>query len=1003
MTPQLRRKSAISVLMVGAATIWILSPKDAAAQAPAASQSNAQNSGTAVQEVIVTGTRIPQANLQSVSPVQVVTSQEIAIGGRSQTVDILNQLPQTAFAVGVDFGPTSDALSNPGGAATVDLRGLGPQRTLVLVDSKRLGIGDPNTGNPNPAPDINQIPSQLVDHIEVLTGGASATYGSDAVAGVVNFIMKHNFQGVQLDAQWGMYQHGQQNDFMQGLERSFGTPVPNTAWDGRSGNYSLIFGQNSADGKGNIEGYATYLKQDPVYQGGRDYSACQLKAPGICTGSSNSNIYYTSDGVSDNYAVVGHQFLLYPAAGQNPPALFNSNPYESLIHEDTRYTGGFFANYEVNDQLKPYLTFQYMHDQTNTQVAPSALFQGSGSQADGGFLVNCNNPLMSAQQQSTFCTPAQIAAGSNVDLFIGRRNVEGGARQFEYDHDNFRVVAGSKATLWGPFDYDVYASYYSTDVFVSNSNFLSISRTQDALLVGGTAANPTCLPGASAGCVPYNIFQDGGVTPAALSYLNETGTSRGSTTEAIVEGTVTGNLAQFGAKSPWATDGIGVAGGFQFRRDTLTYTPDQAELSNDMSGFGGAAVAINNALGVSEGYFETTIPVLQDKPLAHDLTINGGYRYSSYSTGVNAGTFKGGGEWAPTPDVRLRGGFNRAVRAPSIIELYTPLSVTNTSVVSEDPCAQGAAHPASLAACENTGVTAAQYLHIPQCPANQCAVLQGGNTALKPESADTFTVGTVFTPQFIRGFNASIDYYHIDLSGIISNIPLGVSLQNCLTTGDPNYCKNIVRNPVNGILFGTTVGAGGYIVGNNVNVAKEQVQGLDIQGTYRLPLETFGHADWGSLIFNLNGSIDMGWKVTPLAGAQTYDCKGLFGPQCQGLFPEWRHTFRMTWNAPHNVQASIAWRFIGGAEYEADSNQPTIGGSATPDPIAHTVPAVNYMDLAVSWTVHPQLTIRIGANNILDQDPPLIENSIVGNANPNTYPTYDLLGRQLFIGLTAKF
>jgi outer membrane receptor protein involved in Fe transport len=281
-------------------------------------------------------------------------------------------------------------------------------------------------------------------------------------------------------------------------------------------------------------------------------------------------------------------------------------------------------------------------------------------------------------------------------------------------------------------------------------------------------------------------------------------------------------------------------------------------------------------------------------------------------------------------------------------------------------------------------------------------VLQGGNPNLQPETADTYTLGGVFTPHFIPGLQASIDYYHIDLTNIISNIPLGVSLNNCLG-GNLTYCKNIVRNPVNGILFGNTVGAGGYFIGNNVNVASEVVQGLDIQGSYRLPLSRFGHDDWGTLTFNLSGSVGMGWQHTPLPGAKSYDCQGLFGPNCQGVFPDWRHTLRMTWAAPHNVDASITWRYIGGAMYEKDSSQPTIGGNTTPDPIAHTIPAVNYMDLAVAWHIRPQLTIRAGVNNILDQDPPLIENAIVGNANPNSYPVYDLLGRQLFVSLSAKF
>jgi iron complex outermembrane receptor protein len=967
-------------------------------------QDAAPGGAVAVQELVVTGSRIPQPNLTSISPVQTVNAREIALGGRTNTVDILMQMPQTTFNAGADLGPTNDALTTPGGVSTVDLRGLGPQRTLVLVDGRRLGIGDPNTGNPNPAADINQIPAQLIDRIEVLTGGASATYGSDAVAGVVNFIMKKNFEGVQLDAQYGVNQHSQHNDFMQGVLRSKGYQVPDSTWDGKSVDYSLAMGANAPDGKGNVTAFATYHQQDPIYQNARDYAGCQLTKTGGCTGSSNSNIFYTSDAaINPNaYSVLGNQFVDYGTPGTTPSAVFNSNPYETLLQQDTRYTAGFFANYEVNKTFNLYSSFNFMHDETHTEVAPSALFQGSGSQPSGGFLVNCNNPFLSAAQATTVgCSAAGIASTDfanpeTADLTIGRRNIEGGPRKFDYEHDNYRVVLGTKGKLFGPFNYDLYGSYYHTAVYISNANFLSISKTQNALLVNGAGQ---CISGA-AGCVPYNIFQDGGVTNEALNYLTETGTSHGTTTERIIEGTVTGNLGDYGIKSPWATDAVGVSVGFQSRRDSLTYNPDQAELSNDLSGFGGAGVIVDNSLSVTEGYGEIQIPIMQDMPFVHDLQFNGGYRYSHYSTGVNAKTYKLGMEWAPTEDIRFRGGFNRAVRAPNILELYTPQSVTNTSDVGEDPCA-GATPTATAAQCANTGVRPGQYGLIAQCPANQCATLTGGNLALKPEKANTYTVGFLLTPRMLPGFTASVDYYHIKLNNIISNIPLDVSMTECLNTGNPVYCANIVRNPVGGIIFGTTIG-GGYIVGTNTNVASEELDGVDIQAGYRLGFDTFGHEGWGSLNFDMNGSYQPHQKNTPLPGADTYDCAGLFGPTCSGIFPKWRHTLRVTWNAPHDVQLSGAWRFIGKATYEADTDEPTVGKGTTTQ-FTHKVSGVSYFDLAANWNLSEKLTLRGGINNIFDKDPPLIANAIVGGALPNTWNTYDLVGRHMFVALTARF
>ena len=1003
------RERLLASSMIGGVALVGLTATQAFGQA-----APAPAGGVAVEELVVTGSRIPQPNLTSISPVQTINAKEIAIGGRTNTIDFLMQLPQTAFNGNSDQGPTQDALSTPGGSATVDLRGLGPQRTLVLVDGRRLGIGDPSTANPNPAPDINQIPSQLIDRVEVLTGGASATYGSDAVAGVVNFIMKHNFEGVQMDAQFGVNQHSQHSDLMQGILKESGYPVPDSKWDGKSVDYSVIFGANAPDGRGNVTGYVTYHAQDPVYQSARDYAGCQLQSDFTCGGSSNSNIFYPSNGATMNLgngvtsdvgaSVLGNQFVTNGTPGTSPPAIFNANPYETLIQQDTRYTAGFMANYELNKHFNVYTSFSYMNDQTHTEVGPSALFQGSGSQASGGFLVNCNNPLLSNQEATAIgCSAAGIASTNytnpeTADIFIGRRNIEGGPRKFDYEHDNYRIVFGTKGDLFGPFKYDLYGSYYYTSVFISNANFLSISKTQDALLVNGSGQ---CISG-NTGCVPYNIFSDGGVSTAALDYLTGTGTSRGTTTERIIEGTVTGNLAEYGIKSPWATDGVGVSAGFQSRRDHLEYAPDEAELSNDLSGFGGAAVTVDNSLSVMEGFGEVQVPIVQDMPWAHDLTFNGGYRYSHYSTSINASTYKVGLEYAPTTDIRFRGGFNRAVRAPNILELYTPQSVTNTSDVAVDACA-GTNPTASLAACEHTGVTPAQYGHIPQCPANQCAELEGGNLNLAPEKANTYTVGFLLTPRFLPGFTGSVDYFHIKLNGIIGNIPLAVSYNNCLASGDPTYCANVVRNPVNGILFGTTVGAGGYIVGTNVNVASEELSGLDFQAAYRLGLDRFGHDEWGSVSFDFNGSFAGEQKNTPLPGAATYDCAGLFGPTCEGIFPKWRHQLRVTWNAPHDVQLSGAWRYIYHAEYEADSDQPTIGGNTTPDPIAHKVPAVSYFDLAANWNVNEKLALRAGINTIFDKDPPLVENAIVGGALPNTYNVYDLLGRHMFVALTARF
>jgi outer membrane receptor protein involved in Fe transport len=408
---------ALLAAAAGSSALAQAPPQGAAAGQPAGGEAQPGGAGE-VEAIVVTGSRIPQTNLTSVSPVQAVVSQEFQLQGRTNVIDLINTLPQTVQLGNADLSNTSNPLSVPGGVATVDLRGLGPQRTLVLVDGRRLGLGDPNTANPNPAPDINQIPAQLIDRVEVLTGGASAVYGSDAVAGVVNFIMKRNFSGVQLDLQWGTNNHHNDNKFMQGLERAAGIPVPKkNVWDGQSRDASVTFGVNSGDGRANLTGYLNYHTQDPVRFSRRDFAACQLQyddvtdpASAFCAGSSSSNRFALSSSSSTAFAVVGNSFQPWDqSARTSPPPLFNSNSYEFLQHKDKRYSGGFFAHYDVNDNFNLYGEFAYMKDNAQTRIAPSGIFQGDGPTVNAGWDVNCNNPFLSAQQRGIIgCSAARL-------------------------------------------------------------------------------------------------------------------------------------------------------------------------------------------------------------------------------------------------------------------------------------------------------------------------------------------------------------------------------------------------------------------------------------------------------------------------------------------------------------------------------------------------------------------------------------------------------------------
>lgn len=1002
----------------------------AADQQPAgpAAPESAEAAAPVVQEVVITGSRLRQPNLTSTSPIQVVGSREIQQMGTTDISTLINTLPQQFQNSTADFSNTTNPLTSAGGITTADLRGLGPQRTLVLVDGRRLGVGDASTLNPNPAPDLDQIPVPLIERIDVVTGGASAVYGSDAIAGVVNFVLKHNFQGLQIDGQYGIDNHDNHNTLMQGLESAAAFNVPTGShWDGQTRELSILAGTNFSGDKGNVTGYFVYLDADPVSQGARDFSGCLLHVatstnPNIidtpfCDGSVNSNLFSPSFNPSPtaNYSVVGNQLLPYPQAGSVPPPLFNSSPYQYLSRGDTRYTAGFMANYEISEYARPYAEFSYMNDRSQVQIGPGALFYFANPfnpSGTGGLLVNCNpvNPLLSAQENAVLCgNTANFPNGvptATVDIGIGRRDIEGPPRSSYYEHNNWRGVAGIKGSLGDVWTYDAYASDYYTSLFQNNTGYLSFTRAQNALLVvtSPTTGQPVC-EGGQAGCVPYNIWNQGAITPQQLAYLLTNGSNYGWVNERILNGSIVGDLARYGVKLPTANDGVGVVLGGEHRNEGLEYAPDQAELSNDLAGFSGAGVATSGTYNVTEGFLEARVPIVQAKPLAEDLVLHGAYRRSDYSTSAGSvNTYAIDLQWAPTQDFRLRGSFQRAIRAPNIIELFTPDSVTNTSAVSADPCA-GPTPTASLAACEHTGVTPAQYGTIKQCPAGQCSTLTGGNPELKPEVANTLSYGVTFTPTFLTGLQASVDFYNINLKQVVGIVPLTTTLQECLTTGDPTFCNNVVRTPI-GTLFGTTIQNGGWIRGTGVNVAVATVRGVDVQAAYKWSLPPH----WGSMSATLNGAWLDQADTQPTPATARFDCAGLYGPTCLTVNPRWRHNLRLDWQTPLHVLFSAQWRFIGSASLDHNTQNPELIDNSAPfgpgvidQTFDARLPSESYLDLSAIWTVNHTLTVRAGCNNVLDRDPPLVSAQLSATGSPNTYPTYDLLGRQVYAAFTATF
>ncbi len=783
-----------------------------------------------VAEVIVTGSHIPRPDLTGVSPLTTLDSREIKAEGIMRIEDAINRLPQAT----VDQNAT--VTDEATGTATVNLRDLGPQRTLVLIDGKRLMPGDPTSGEI--APDLNFIPDALVERIDIVTGGASAVYGSDAIAGVVNFIMKKDFTGLSLDAQGGFYNHVNGDKAVQALLVAQGDPIPpRVVNDGLTSEVTVVAGANTPDGKGNVTLYGGYRRTDPIAQSSRDFSACPLEpidAIRECSGSMASPRFSRFQ-VFDQVTGSVVDLSLDPAGPGDTLApfdpgrdAFNFAPDQYFQRSDHRYVAGLFAHYQLSPAVELYASGMFMDDRTVAQLAPSGLFVAQES-------ISCANPLLSAAEVTSFCTDADVPPGGQTVLFLSHRDVEGPARRSFLGHRDYRVLAGARGDF-GAWRYDISVQYSAVALTQSDLEDVSLSRAADALnVVRDAAGNLVCASG-NPGCVPYDIFKIGGVTPAAIAYLAEPGEATGSTSEAVASATLSGDLGRYGLTSPWSKEALGLALGAEYRREGLGYAPDAELASGDLADNPFSSPAVSGAFEVYELYGEVRAPLVQDRePLLHDLNAEAGYRLSWYSNAGVASTYKAGLEWAPIRDVRLRASFNHAVRAPNVVELFTPQTLAMTGL-GNDPCAgpdPAAVIPiATPANCARTGVTAGEYGNITANPSGYNGI-EGGNPNLKSETADSRTVGVVFTPRALGDVSLSIDYFDIQVRGVIAALGADTTVQNCLQTGNPVSCQLIHRAPLTGSLW---LSPEGFVTDIDQNESSLRTRGVDVQASWRAAL-----------------------------------------------------------------------------------------------------------------------------------------------------------------------
>lgn len=982
---------------------------------------------TKLQGVQVTGSRIKQANLTSSSSMTVISDKELQYQGTTNVESLINSLPQ-AFA-----GFSSADSNGASGTATVNLRGLGPQETLVLIDGKRLMPGDPLQAPPSA--DLNFIPAALIDRIDVLSGGASAVYGSDAVAGVVNFVMKKDFQGFRIDSQASRTDHS----------------------DGTSYDTTLIWGNNFSGGKGNVTMYAGYTKADGITQDKRGYSTCSLKTNSAGTARTCSGSGVIAEGKFESYDRFNYN-QAHKLTPSNPKYLapyfitqanntfipndgrtFNFAPYNYIQRPDSRYHLGGFAHDQINSHVDLYGSAMFMDNHTVANVAPTGLFGNVTN-------IACTNPMLAGYhagpngantgQVRDLCGdndptnpyPDDLTNGTGLaNVAVLKRLVELGPRISDLRHTDYRIVVGSRGDIVNGITYDVSAQHGAV-IFASGTlNYLNTANslkalnviTGPALLADGKTVNPNAgkqecqsvYDGTDPACVPLNLFTAGGVTPGAVNYIRANGYAQATQVEDVVNATVSADLGKYQVQSPFAKNGVGVAGGWEFRRESLDYRPDSLLAAGSLGGVGGPSPATSGAFLVPEFFGEVSAPLIENAPFAKLLQIDGAYRWSNYSTANDVHSWKTGLKYSPIQDVTLRASFQRATRAPSVNELYTPQAFGLSG--GSDPCA-GTTPTATAAQCALTGVTAGQYGSVGDCQAGQCNVKGGGNTALKSELSITRSLGIVITPSQVKNLAITVDYFDIYIDGAIGVQSIPSLFSSCFA-GNTAFCNGFHRNPTTGKISGDTSTGTNYVDNLFANTGSLRTKGIDFEADYRIRLRDMGLGNNGQFVFNYVSTYILDYSLENAPGLGLYNCAGLYGTTCNGTSngpnPRLKQKARLTWDSPFGLSLSANYRFIGGVHLDQNTADPNLAGKV--DHIDGHIGNKQYVDLSGTYRLPLQsenILFRFGVSNAFGQNPPTVSSnapfaiSSPPFGNGNTFPNvYDALGRVMFVGVTADF
>ncbi|MDR6991555.1 TonB-dependent receptor [Luteimonas sp. 3794] len=938
----------------------------------------ASTSATELDTITVTGSRIKSQTFTASSPITEISGEDFTQYGATTVEDLVNQSPQ----VDLSF----DNFENNGsyGHATISMRNLGPERTLTLVNGRRL------PASRNEVTDPSIVPAALIRRVDILSGGASAIYGADAVAGVVNFVLDDKFEGVSLNLGYSAYQHNNDNREIQALNEAagFDYPTGGSGFDGISRNADLIVGGSFADNRGHAVGWLTWRENDPLYQAQRDYSTCAVSATSrACGGSGTANpgrftvnrygpVLNPETGEFENGVIpwptgTNANYVYNGSGYENGSYLYNYAPVNFYQRPDKRTTAGFMASYEVNQYFEPYIEALFLERSSDQQIAESGAFGVP-------VIVGCDNPLI-----GSLCADAGVTT-DQAQVTLWKRNVEGGPRIHLSDDTTHRITAGVRGSLFdSSWTYDVSVlSGKTKTIDIGKNDFLNTSIAAAAL----GCIDPTY--GTFAGCTLYDIWNDN-ISPEAAAAMAGTSFSIYKTSYRSLSAEANGYIG-WGFPSADGEE-IGLALGMERRDYSYNTEYDGDSAAGNFAGAGAANLPVNASNTVNDFFLEAALPMFVGQGAFNRLDASLGFRYSDDDTSGNYETYKAGLSstfW--DNKLLVRAGYNRAVRAPSLNDLYYTQRIALDGEV--DYCAGPVASLDYTAEqCARTGVPISAYGNVPVNPAEQYFGLVGGNPNLEPEVADTYTVGFAIEP--IENLNLALDWYSVKIEGAIDGIGNETIQRLCLESNQ--YC-DLIRRDARAGQYDLWIGQAsdplaGHIINLPDNIGVYKRSGLDLSASYSFSVGP------GRLSTSLAGNYVLKEFTQPLESepSTAYECQGLINNDC-GNSPRWRHIASANY-AWDRYSAGLRWRYISGTDYK-DVNGNALSSNIW---VGDGVPSYNYLDLNGSVSVG-QAVVSLGVNNVLDKEPPFVGSASFA-ANANAVGGYDQVGRYIFGSVSLKF